>query len=235
MGSWRDYISQAALLPAAGWLFAMAIAIRSLWSPDSRRRRWLEIVPYTLVTLAVVIWFDINGAQTLKSNRQTLSSNEDMRKEVQTLLAVEDVSSKDGLSQGLDRLITRNLQPQQIIPTQEEELAKALMLIRPSLPNPLYITRLESASPDWVSVAVPIQRALERNGIEAPFEPQIALSPDETGLMFTMPDPTRPPEFALKLRDAFGLAGIRDIRFVQMASSSRGLGFTIFVGPAPLR
>jgi hypothetical protein len=50
-----------------------------------------------------------------------------------------------------------------------------------------------------------------------------------------MPDPANPPEYALKLRDALDIAGIRNIRFVQMPPSAAGYSFTIFVGPAPLK
>ena len=54
--------------------------------------------------------------------------------------------------------------------------------------------------------------------------------------MFTMPDPTKPSEFAMRLRDAFGLAGIRDIQFVPMtAEMASQLDLTIFIGPAPLK
>jgi hypothetical protein len=51
-----------------------------------------------------------------------------------------------------------------------------------------------------------------------------------------MPNPSNPPEFALKLKDAFGLAGIHEIRFVRMGPEAASqFDFTIFVGPAPLR
>jgi hypothetical protein len=52
--------------------------------------------------------------------------------------------------------------------------------------------------------------------------------------MFTMPDPSDPPDYALPLREAFGLAGIRDIRFIKMTNEALPMSFSIFVGPAPL-
>ncbi|MDB5395260.1 MAG: hypothetical protein JWM91_2766, partial [Rhodospirillales bacterium] len=171
--------------------------------------------------------FEYLSVQNLRSNRETTKS-------IKTLLALAGVSNQDGINQGLDLLIARNIPPRQIIPTQEEVLANAFYVIKLLLPKLMHITYIQNSS-DWTQIAVPIQRALARNGIDSRFNTQLASSPRETGIMFTMPDPRNPPDYALQLRDAFGIAGIRDISFVQMASDAVPLGFTIFVGPAPLK
>lgn len=175
--------------------------------------------------IVMSFWYNYNGVQSIRETRE-------LKRNIQTLLALSGISSKNGENQGLNQLISRNLKPREIIPTQEEELAKAFSVIRSAIPSHIWITYLGPA--DWTSVALPIQLALQRNGISTDFREQITLSPDDTGLMFTMPDPSNPPDYALALRDAFGLAGIRNIRFIRMAPSFTSLGFTIFVGPPSL-
>jgi hypothetical protein len=183
---------------------------------------------FSLVTVGVAIWIDYEGVQTLRSNRET-------ERNIKTLLALSGLSS-GSVNQGLDQLITRNLQPRQIIPTQEEVLADAFEFLKGAIPQKFAITTLPSPTPDTWQIAEPIRRAFARNGIDAPMTSQAASSPQETGIMFTMPDPRNPPEFALKLRDAFGLAGINEIRFVRMEPETAArFDFTIFVGPAPLK
>jgi hypothetical protein len=121
-----------------------------------------------------------------------------------------------------------------IIPTQEEVLANAIAVLKPALPDQIFLTALPSNSSDASLIISALQRAFARNGIQTPVVQQTTVSPSETGLMFTMLDPSNPPAYALPLRDAFGLAGIRDIKFVRMAQKSLPMGFSIFVGPAPL-
>lgn len=227
MNSWHDYFSQDAILPALGWLVAAIIGIlgiNKIWFPNARIRRALTIIIYASIMIGISLWYDYNGVQSLRSNKQTDRS-------IQTLLAISGLSSK-GSSQGLDQLLTRNFKPGRITPTQEEQLARSFNVIKSSIPNPILVTYLNNS--DWYPIAIPIQRALQRNGIGVSFEPQVALSPDETGLMFTMPDPTNPPEYALKLKDAFDIAGIRYVHFVKMLPNETYRKFTIFVGPPPL-
>jgi hypothetical protein len=229
MNSWHDYIAPEALLPAAGWLVATYVALHSLWlAKNDSRRRMLVFGAYSLVAVAVAIWYTYEGVQTLRSNRET-------ERNIKTLLALSGLSSEN-VNQGLDRLITRNLQPRQIIPTQEEVLADAFELLKGVIPKRFAITTLPTPTPDSWGIEEPIHRAFARNGINVPIGTQSASSPRETGIMFTMPDPSDPPEFALKLKDAFGLAGIHEIRFVRMGPEAASqFDFTIFVGPAPLR
>ena len=229
MNSWHDYIAAGVLLPAAGWLVATFVALHSLWlAKNNRRRRMVMFGAYSLVTVVVAIWYDYEGVQTLRSNRET-------ERNIKTLLALSGLSG-ESVNQGLDRLITRNLQPRQIMPTQEEVLADAFEFLKGDIPKRFAITVLPTPTPDSWGIEEAIHRAFARNGIDVPVGAQSASSPRETGIMFTMPDPSDPPEFALKLKDAFGLAGIHEIRFVRMGpEASSKFDFTIFVGPAPLR
>jgi hypothetical protein len=90
--------------------------------------------------------------------------------------------------------------------------------------------------PDSQGVEEGIHRAFARNGIDVPIETQLTSYQTETGIIFTMADPNNPPEFALRLKDAFGSVGINRIKFVAMDSEAASrLDFTIFVGPAPLK
>ena len=103
-------------------------------------------------------------------------------------------------------------------------------------PKRFAITDLPDPAPDSQEVEEGIHRAFARNGMDVPIETQLSSSPTETGILFTMPDPNNPPEFALKLKDAFGSAGINGIKFVAMNSEAASrLDFTIFVGAAPLK
>ena len=126
--------------------------------------------------------------------------------------------------------------PWQITPQQEDTLAKQFALLKNVTPKRFAITDLPSPAPDSQEVEEGIHGAFARNGIDVPIETQLSSSPTETGIIFTMPDPNNPPEFALKLKDAFGLVGINGIKFVAMNSEAAArLDFTIFVGPAPLK
>lgn len=227
--SWHDYLSPDALLPAAGWLVATFFALRGLWLvKNDNRRRVLEYGAYSLVTIGVAIWYNYQAVGTLRSNRETERS-------IKTLLALSGVPS-ESVNQGLDQLITRNLQPRQIIPTQEEVLAKEFEFLKREIPKRFAVSVLPSATGYDYGIVYAIQRAFARNGVTVPVITQTASSPRETGIMFTMPDPSNPPDFALNLRDAFGMAGIREIRFVAMdAEIASKYDFTIFVGPAPLQ
>jgi hypothetical protein len=229
MSSWHDYIDSGVLLSAAGWLVATYVALHSLWlAKNDSKRRMLVFGVYSFVAVVVAIWYDYAGVQTLRSNRET-------ERNIKTLLALAGLPSEN-VNHGLDQLITRNLQPRQIIPTQEEVLANALELLKGVLPKRFAITVLPTPTPDSWGIEEAIHRAFARNGIVVPIENQSASSPRETGIMFTMPDPSDPPEFALKLKDAFGLAGIHEIRFVRMGPDvASRFDFTIFIGPAPLK
>jgi hypothetical protein len=229
MISWHDYINFSVLVSAAGWLVAIYVSLHSLWlAKDSSKSRMWVFGAYSILAVLIAIWIDYNGVQTLRSNRET-------ERNIKTLLALAGLPSAN-VNQGLDQLIKRNLQPRQIIPTQEEELATAIELLKNDLPKRFAITVLPTPTPDSWQIVQAIQRAFARNQINVPSDLQTASSPRETGIMFTMPNPSDPPDFALKLRDAFGLAGIRDIRFVRMGSDiASRLDFTIFVGPAPLK
>jgi hypothetical protein len=96
MDSSHDYLSQDAILPAAGWLMATWVGIRSLSAPNVQFARKLEFLLYAVAAALLTVWWD----QNLRSSRETTRN-------VQTLLALAGVSSKDGVNQGLDRLITR--------------------------------------------------------------------------------------------------------------------------------
>jgi hypothetical protein len=124
----------------------------------------------------------------------------------------------------------------EITPQQEDILASQLALLKSAMPKRFAMNDLVSPTPDSQGVEEGIHRAFARNGIDVPIETQLASSPTETGIVFTMPDPNNPPEFARKLKDAFGLVGINGIKFVAMNSEAASrLDFTIFVGPAPLK
>jgi hypothetical protein len=154
---------------------------------------------------------------------------------IKTLLALAGLPGEN-VNHGLDQLITRNLQPRAIIATQEEVLANAFEFIKDIRPKRFAITTLPRPTADTWGIEEAINRALARNEMNIPVEYQTASSSRETGIMFTMPDPSDPPEFALKLKDAFGLAGIHDIRFVRMGPDvASKYDFTIFIGPAPLK
>jgi hypothetical protein len=226
MDSWQDYVTLDAILPSVAWLIAMSVGIYGLWFPGITKSRRNALIGYILITLIVMVGYELYNVHSLRESRETT-------KKINTLLALAGVSSGD-VNQGLDQLIKRNIQPRNIIPTQEEELSRAFELVKSSLPNPIHITYIIN-SPDWTNIAVPIQRALARNNVDGEFSTQRTSSPRQTGLMFTMPDPANPPDYALALRDAFGTAGIRDISFVKMSQEDLPLGFTIFVGPAPLQ
>lgn len=228
MNSWRDYLAPDALLPAAGWLVAAFFALRGLWlTKNDSRRRFLEYGGYSLATIVIAGWYNYQGVQNLRANRETQRS-------LQTLLALSGVSS-DNVNQGLDQLITRNLQPRQIIPTQEEVLAKQFEFLKGEIPKRFAISVLHSATGYDYGIAYAVQRAFGRNGVNLSLISQTASTPRETGIMFTMPNPSDPPDFALGLRDAFGMAGIREIRFVAMDPDiAAKYDFTIFIGPAPL-
>jgi hypothetical protein len=229
MNPWQDYFDPGVLLAAAGWLVATWFAFHGLWlAKTNDRRRMLVFCAYTLVAVLIAIGYVYSGVQTLRSNRET-------ERNIKTLLALAGLPSAN-VSQGLDQLITRTLQPRQIIPTQEEVLAHEFELVKGDIPKRFAITVLPSSSGDAYGILYAIQRSFARNGITAANDIQSASSPRETGIMFTMPNPADPPEFALKLRDAFGLAGIRDIRFVGMGQDAASkYDFTIFIGPAPLK
>ena len=103
MHSWRDYIDPGVLLSAAGWLVATYVALHSLWlAKNDSRRRMLVFGIYSFIAVAIAIWYDYAGVQTLRSNRETERS-------IKTLLALAGLPS-DNVNQGLDKLITRNLQ-----------------------------------------------------------------------------------------------------------------------------
>jgi hypothetical protein len=124
--------------------------------------------------------------------------------------------------------------PWQITPQQEDILASQFGSLKSAMPKRFAITDLPNPAPDSQGVEAGIHRAFARNGIDVPIETQLASSPIETGIIFTMPDPSNPPEVAVKLKDAFGLVGIHGIKFVAMNSEAASrLDFTIFVGPAP--
>jgi hypothetical protein len=126
--------------------------------------------------------------------------------------------------------------PWQITPQQEDTLAKQFASLKSTMPKRFAITDLPNPAPDSQDVEAGIHRAFARDGIDVPIETQLVSSPTETGIIFTMPDPNNPPEFALKLKDAFGLVGINRIKFVAMNSEAASrLDFAIFVGPSPSR
>ena len=225
-----DYINPAVLLPAAGWLVATVVALHSLWLAKTYNRKNAIVIfaIYSFVTVAIAAWYDYENTQSLRSTR-------DIERNVKTLLALSGLPSSN-TSQGLDQLITRNLQPRQIIPTQEEVLTRELELLKGTVPKRFAITTLQTPTSDTWGIKEAINRAFERNGLTPVSAYQTASSPQETGIMFTMPDPHNPPDFALNLKDAFGLAGIRDIQFVRMGPDvAPQYDFTIFIGPAPLK
>jgi hypothetical protein len=126
------------------------------------------------------------------------------------------------------------VQSWQITPQQEDILASQFGSIKSTMPKRFAITDLPNQAPDSEEVEEGIHRAFARNGIDVPIETQLASSLTETGIVFTMPDPSNPPEFARKLKDAFGLVGINGIKFAAMNSEATSrLDFTIFVGLAP--
>lgn len=230
MNSWRDYIDLSVLLPAAGWVVASFVALHSLWlaKSDSKIRTIVTFGIYSFVTILIAIWYDYEGTQSLRSSHE-------VDRNIKTLLALSGLPSAN-TSQGLNQLITRNLQPRQIIPTQEEVLARALEIFKDVTPRRIAITYLPSPTSDTWEIRAAISRAFARNGLAVQFGYQTASSPQETGLMFTMPDPRNPSEFALKLKDAFELAGIREIQFVQIGPDvASQFDFTIFIGPAALQ
>jgi hypothetical protein len=229
MNSWHDYFDPVVLLAAAGWLVATWFALHGLYlARNDSKRRILVFGTYSLVAVVVAIGYAYTNVQTLRSNRET-------ERNIKTLLALSGLPSEN-VNQGLGQLITRNLQPRQIIPAQEEALANAFELIKDVLPKRFAITFLSSPTPETYQIEEAIRRAFARNGIDVPTGNQSASSPRETGIMFTMPSPNDPPDFALKLRDAFGLAGIHEIRFVRMGPEvASRFDFTIFIGPAPLQ
>jgi hypothetical protein len=229
MKSWYDYFDPGVLLAAAGWLVATWFAFHGLWLAKSTdKRRMLVFGAYTLVAVLIAVGYVYSGVQTLRSNRAT-------ERNIKTLLALAGLPSAN-VRQGLDQLISRTLQPREIIPTQEEVLAHEFELIKGDVPKRFAITVLPSATGETFGIVYAIQRAFARNGINVRIDNQTASSLRETGIMFTMSNPSDPPDIALKLRDAFGVAGIRDIRFVGMGSSVASLyDLTIFIGPAPLK
>ena len=230
MSSWRDYIDLSVLLPATGWVVASFVALHSLWlaKDENKTRSIIVFGMYSFVTVAIAFWYDYEDTQSLRSSR-------DVDRNIKTLLALSGLPSAN-TSQGLNQLITRNLQPRQIIPTQEEVLARSLEVFKDITPKRIAITCLPLPTSDTWGIREAISRAFARNGIAIQFEYQTTSSPQETGLMFTMSDPRNPSEFALKLKDAFELAGIRDIQFVQIGSDvSSQLDFTIFIGPAAIK
>jgi hypothetical protein len=223
--SWYDYVAPDALLPSAGWLLATFVALYSLWVAKNDMKIGMAVL--AVLAAAVTVWYSYDSVQKLRSNRE-IEAN------IKTLLALSGLPSAS-VNQGLDQLISRNLQPRQIIPTQEEALANAFEFLKGTVPKRFAVTTLPTPTPDTWGIEEAIRRAFARNDITVPVSTQTASSPHETGIMFTMPDPTQPSEFALKLKDAFGLAGIRDIRFVRMGPEAAAqFDFTIFVGPAPL-
>jgi hypothetical protein len=122
----------------------------------------------------------------------------------------------------------------QITPQQEDMLASQFASIKNTIPKRFAITDLPNQTPDSEEVEEGIHRAFARNGIDVPIETQLASSPTETGIVFTMPDPNNPPEFARKLKDAFGLVGINGIKFVAMnPETASRLDFTLSIGPHP--
>jgi hypothetical protein len=126
------------------------------------------------------------------------------------------------------------VQSWQITPQQEDILASQFASIKNTMPKRFAITDLPNQVPDSEEVEAGIHRAFARNGIDVPIETQLASSPTESGIVFTMPDPNNPPEFARKLKDAFGLVGINGIKFVAMNSEAASrLDFTLSVGPPP--
>jgi hypothetical protein len=230
MNSLYDYFDPIVLLAAAGWLVATCVALHSLYLGwKDNKRRIFVIGTYTLVAVVVAFGYAYVGVQTLRSNRET-------QRDIKTLLALSGLPIEN-VNQGLNQLITRNLQPRQILPTQEEVLANAIEFIKDIIPRKRFaITFLPSPTSETYQIEEAIRRAFARNDIDVPTGNQSASSPRETGIMFTMPNPNDPPDFALKLRDAFGLAGIREIRFVGMGPEvASRYDFTIFVGPAPLQ
>jgi hypothetical protein len=138
MNSWHDYIAPGVLLPAAGWLVATCFALLSLWLAKNDSKRLMVVLG--VITVAVAIWYDYDGVQTLRSNRET-------ERNIKTLLALAGLPSEN-VNHGLDQLITRNLQPRQIIPTQEEALANALELLKDVFPKRFAITVLPTPTPD---------------------------------------------------------------------------------------
>jgi hypothetical protein len=131
---------------------------------------------------------------------------------------------------------TSTVRPWEITPQQEDILAGQFGALKSVMPKRFAITDLPNPMPDSQEVEGGIHRAFARNGIDVPIETQLAPSTTETGIIFTMPDPNKPPEFAVKLKDAFGLVGINGIKFVAMNSEAASrLDFTIFVGPAPTK
>jgi hypothetical protein len=223
--SWYDYVAPDALLPSAGWLLATFVALYSLWVAKNDMKIGMGVL--AVLAAAVTVWYSYDSVQKLRSNREVETN-------IKTLLALSGLSTAS-VNQGLDQLISRNLQPRQIIPTQEEALANAFEFLKGMVPKRFAVTTLPTPTPDTWGIEEAIRRAFARNDINVPVTTQTASSPHETGIMFTMPDPTQPSEFALKLKDAFGLAGIRDIRFVRMGPEAASqFDFTIFIGPAPL-
>jgi hypothetical protein len=128
------------------------------------------------------------------------------------------------------------VQSWQITPQQEDILASQFASIKGTMPKRFAITDLPNQTPDSEEVEEGIHRAFARNGIDVPIETQLASSPIETGIVFAMSDPNNPPEFARKLKDAFGLVGINGIKFVAMNSETASrLDFTLSVGPPPTK
>jgi hypothetical protein len=131
---------------------------------------------------------------------------------------------------------TPTAHPWEITSQQEDILARQFASLKSAMPQRFAIVDLPNQTPDSQGVEEGIHRAFARNGIDVPIETPLASSLTGTGIIFTMPDPNNPPEFALKLKDAFGSVGINGIKFVAMNSEAASrLDFTIFVGPAPLK
>jgi hypothetical protein len=223
--SWYDYIAPDALLPSAGWLLAAFVALYSLWVAKNDMK--IGMVVLAILAAGVTVWYSIDSVKKLRSDREVETN-------IRTLLALSGLPAAS-VNQGLDQLISRNLQPRKIIPTQEEVLANQFEFLKGEIPKRFAVTVLTIPTDDSYGIQASILRAFARNGIIVPGDTQSASTPHETGIMFTMPNPNDPPDFALKLRDAFGMAGIRDIRFVGMSPDvAARYDFTIFVGPAPL-
>jgi hypothetical protein len=133
-------------------------------------------------------------------------------------------------------IVAPTVHPWEITLQQEDILARQFASLKSAMLRRFAIIDLPSATPDSQAVEEGIHRAFARDGIDVPIETQLSSSPAETGIIFRMPDPNNPPEFALKLKDAFGSAGINGIKFVAMNSEAASrLDFTIFVGAAPLK
>jgi hypothetical protein len=124
--------------------------------------------------------------------------------------------------------------PWQITPQQEDTLARQFASLKSAMPKRFAIIDLPNSAPDSQDVEAGIHRAFAGNGIDVPIETELVSSPTDVGIIFTMLDPNNPPEFALKLKDAFGLAGVSGIKFAAMnPEAASRLDFTIFVGPGP--